>query len=478
MRFSYLFLFYFTFVFISPVYAQEVVALDSDYSKLPSNELLAKELTHLEEDIKNANQVTHKYGLSELFSYAKEKDATLLAAQARLEEKYAEKGIARSNLLPRMDAGAGLSKIDHTLLNYGSIAKKQGLYSAYNYSVTLAQPLFDGESWYGLKSADMRIQSAVADVLYAEQNLIQRLAEAYFNVIMAYNTEDVTRKERDRLIEVLKEAETKFRERTTDVVSVYEAKAALDAQEAKLVKATGERENLESELGRISGIRISASQIKAISSFEPIAPEPSEVSPWITYTLENHPTLIKARNELSVAENEVKRAYAGYLPTAQLYTSYSVKKGDAFLSELETEDYTYGVSLKFPVFEGFRTKSTVSAHVAMRKEASQNLKAYEDDLSKKTEIALSNVYANQRLYAALKKQLESALVQLKGVRKGRAIGTRTQTDLINAEQAYFKAEVELKNALCGDLILSIRLKAASGCLSVDEIVKLDKLLAD
>ncbi len=467
MPLLYLFLLY--FVFVLPAYAQEAMA--SDF-----NESFAKGFTQL--DDKNADQVTHNYGLLELFNLAKERDGTLLAAKARLEEKYAEKGIARSNLFPHIDTGASLSKIDHTLSNYGTTPKMQGLYSAYNYSVTLTQPLFDVESLYGFKSADMRIQSAVADVLYAEQNLIQRLAEAFFNVIIAYNTEDLTRKERDRLIEVLREAEAKFRERTTDIVSVYEAKAALDAQEAKLVKAIGERENLESELSRIAGIRISVRQIKAISSFVPASPEPSDASAWITYTLKNHPVLIKARNELSVAENEVKRAYAGYLPTVQLYSSYSVRKGDAFLSELKTEDFAYGVTLKMPVFEGFRTKSTVSAYAAMRKEASETLKAYEDDLCNKTEIAFSNVYANQRLYAALKKQLESALVQLKGVRKGRAIGTRTQTDLINAEQAYFKAEVELKNALCNDLILSIRLKAASGCLSIDEIIKLDKLLTD
>lgn len=426
------------------------------------------------EDAASINTPVQKYGIQELYRAAREKDAALLASKARLEAKHAEKTVARSYLLPRLDLSGGLSKIDHTLVNYYN-REVQGNYDSYSYGVALRQPLLDGVSWFGLKSADIRIRSTLAEVVEAEQNLMLRLTELYCKVLKATNEEKIAQKERDRLKELLKEAEAKFRERMGDVVSVYEAKAALDTQEARLVKARGEREILENELSRVAGIRVSSSSLKDIVLFEPKGPEPSDLKPWLDATLENHPILIKTREDLTLAENELKRAYASYLPTVQAVGSYSTNKGDAFLPELETRRWLYGVEMRFPLFEGGRTAGTVSASVARVKEATEKVKGYEEDLVKRTESAFLDLDLNLKLYSALKQQFESASIRLKGVRKGREIGTRTQTDLINAEQAFFKAETELQNALYENIILGIKLKIASGILSETEITEIEEL---
>lgn len=426
------------------------------------------------EDAASIHAPVEKYGVLELYRGAREKDAALLASKARLERRHAEKTVARSNLLPRLDLSGSVSRVDHTLLNYYN-GEKEGNFDAYSYGVALRQPLLDGVSWFGLKSADIRIRSALAEVVEAEQNLMLRLTELYCKVLKATNEEKITQKERDRLHELLKEAEAKFRERMGDVVSVYEAKAALDAQEARLVRARGEREILENELSRVAGIRVSSSSLKETILFEPKGPEPSDLNPWLDATLKNHPVLIKTREDLTLAENELKRAYASYLPTVQAVGSYTTNKGDAFLPELETRRWLYGVEMRFPLFEGGRTEGTVSASVAKVKEAKEILKGNEEDLVKRTESAFLDLDLNLKLYSALKKQFESASIQLKGVRKGREIGTRTQTDLINAEQAFFRAETGLRNAIYDNIILGIKLKIASGTLNETEILELERI---
>jgi len=428
------------------------------------------------EDAAAINAPVQKYGIQELYRAAREKDAALLASKARLEGKQAEKTVARSNLLPRLDLSGSLSKIDHTLLNYYN-REVEGKYDSYTYGVVLRQPLLDGVSWFGLKSADIRIRSTLAEVLEAEQKLMLRLTELYCRVLKALNEEKIAEKERDRLQELLKEAEAKFRERTGDVVAVYEAKAALDAQEARLVKARGEREILENELSRVAGIKVSSSSLKEAVLFEPRGPEPSDLKPWLEATLENHPVLIKTREDLALAENELKRAYATGLPTLQIVGSYSVNKGETFLPELETRRWLYGVEARFPLLEGGRTVGTVSASAARVREAKETVKGNEEDLVKRTEGAFLDLALNLKLHSALKKQFESASIQLKGVKKGREIGTRTQTDLISAEQAFFRAETELRNALYENIILGIKLKIASGTLGETEVVELERLLS-
>ena len=416
-----------------------------------------------------------KHGLLELYKSARERDAALWASMARLEERRAEKTVARSNLLPRLDASGSFSRMDHTLTNYYD-GEREGQFDAYSYGVTLRQPLFDGVSWFGLKSADVRIKSVLAEVLEAEQNLMLRVTELYYNVLKALKQEEIAQKERDRLHEVLRETEAKFGERMGDVVAVYEAKAALDSQDAKLVKARGDREVLENELSRLTGIQVSSSTLKDVVFFVPEGPRPAELNTWVEATLENHPVLIRVREDLTVAETDLKRAKAAYLPTANLVGSYSVNKGDFFLPELETERWLYGVEMRIPLFEGGRTAGGVSIAAARIKETKERLKGSEQELTKRVETAFLSLDLNVKLYKALKQQLESAEIQLKGVRKGREIGTRTQTDLINAEQAFFRAETELRSALYENIILGVRLKIASGTLNETEIVELERLL--
>jgi outer membrane protein len=412
-------------------------------------------------------------GILSLYRSAQAKDPSLGRARARVDSSVAEAEMALAVLLPRLDASAGISWINNTTVNYGT-GDIHGSYTGNNYGINLRQPLVQLPGVYGLSASRAGVRAAEATLSGAEQELIVRIAEAYFMILKSRTDESLFAEERKRLERVVEQAEAFLKSGTGDVIAVYEAKSRYDSSQADLVKAVNQRRLAQQHLASLVGRPVA--DVKELGSYEPTGPEPADLRWWLDTMWRNQPNLIQARETLDQAIDQKKAAMAGHAPVLQAIGGYNVNKGSTFLPDVETRQWSIGLNLSFPLYSGGETMARSRRAVAAETEQRHVLDATNEQLTQKLKEAFLTLEYNASLVKALRQKQVSAEQQLTAVTKGRAIGTRTAVDLLNAEQGYAVSRRDLSGAIYDNVFQRLQLKAAAGNLNEQDVAALEASL--
>ncbi len=407
--------------------------------------------------------------LWDLYLMAKAYDPALGGSQARVEARKADSDIIFSGLLPHVEASAGINHASHTLLNYGP-EEKQDSFLGHTYSVTARAPLLHVPTLYGLSEAAAGVRYAEAGVSAVRQNLMLRLAEAYFGLLKARTNEQIAGEEISRLKQVLKQAQSFLQEGTGDIIAVYEAQARLDSVVADHSHAENSLRLAEQKLTSIIGKPISG--IADYVPQQPKGPEPDHIDWWLATMAQQEPQIRQAQQGLAQAAEQRKAAKSEHLPTIQVSGGYAVSRGSAFLPEVETRQLFVGATLSLPLYSGGGTSARVRRATADEKERRYLLHEIQEKQSENVKLAFYNLRNNYSLINALQQRKASAEIQLQAVRKGRSIGTRSAIDVLNAEQAYSNALRDLKSALYDNIVRDLQLKAAAGISSETDLSSL------
>lgn len=408
------------------------------------------------------------WDLQELYKLAKAKDPGIGRADARLEVGHADKDIAWSALLPRVDASASTRQFWHSVKDYNNTNDGEGEYTGYSYNVTGRLPLFTMPSYFQLSSADAAVRSAKAGTRQAKQALILRLIDAYIKLLKARADEQLYRDELARVGKILEQAQAFLKAGTGDVIAVYEAKARIDSAAADLIKTEGQRRLAEQELTTLAGVPVSA--VKDLVVTMPHGPQPAEFEWWLETMQKQSPIILQAREDLHQAEYQRKASRAAHLPTLQATGGYTVDKGSTFLPKVETSQWYAGISISVPIYSGGETSARTRRAQAGESERRYILEDTEDQGIKRLNEAFLNLQYNISLVDAYRRKYESAELQLKATRKGREIGTRSAIDLLNAEQGYAVSKRDITAALYDNTQRKLELKAAAGILDEEDLL--------
>jgi outer membrane protein len=418
----------------------------------------------------NAGHASDLWGL---YQQAQDKDPTVGRATARLEGSKADQDYVLATLLPHVDSGGGVRRIFSTTLHYGP-RNIEGAYNGYNYNISSRIPLVHVPTWFNLSASGAGVRGAEAGLTSAKQDLIARLGDAYFTLLKAQADERLAREEIARTGKILEQAQAFLKAGTGDIIAVYEAKARLDSASADLVRAESSRKLAEQRLSAIAKTEVST--INDLGAFTLREPQPAGLDWWVSTMEKQHPDLIQARENLSQAEKQRKASRAGHLPVLQMSGGYDVSKGSTFLPEVETKQWYFGANISFPIFSGGETVAQTRRALAAESERRFMLDDVYEQQRAKLKEAYFNLQFNVSLITAYSKKKESMELQLDGVRKGRSIGTRSNIDLLNAEQSYATSLRDLKNAQYDNVVRSLQLKAAAGILSENDLTELNSAL--
>lgn len=412
--------------------------------------------------------------LWDLYLLAKSNDPAIGRSEARLAATRADSWIAISGLIPRLDASAGINQIDHTLINYGPKTLNSSFF-AHNYSFTVRFPLLHAPTYFNLAANFAGERRDEAGISNARQKLIVKLVDAYFGLLKAQQDKLIAQEEIERLKKVLEQSQAFLKAGTGDVIAVYEAQARLDSVVADLTRTEG--------LLRIAELKLSAivgRPVGAIADYlleRPRRPDPDDLDWWLTTMDNQEPQIIQAREGMSQANLQLKAAKAEFLPVIQASGGYNDSVGSAFLPEVETRQWFVGATVSLPIFSGGETAAKIRRATAVGSERRYMLEELREQLRDTLKQAFFNLRYNAGLITALEQKKRSAELQLTAVRKGRSIGTRSATDLINAEQAYSVAVRDLKNALYDNISRFIQLKGTAGILADEDLAEFRVILS-
>ena len=412
--------------------------------------------------------------LYELYEAARGFDAPYLAARAaadsaayRVEQVHARR---RPQLALGLSAGRGTSDSDR-----GDITSKSTAAD-----LTGTQSLFNRPLDIAIDQADKSLDVAKADVVAAEQDLIVRVAQAYFDVLAAQDTLETAQANKRAISEQLASAKRNFEVGTATITDTREAQARSDLATAQELQADNDlrakRIALDTLVGRSN---VSPKPLAVPADFAPLVP--GTVEEWVAPT-DTAPPVRRARVQYEVAQLETERARAARLPTVGL--SGSVGRGHTSVSPASPLTTTgsdtttsIGVRLDLPLFTGFETQNRIKETLQLEDQARNLLEAARRTQAQQARVAYFGVESLQAQVNALEAAEASSLLALEATQLGYKVGVRVNLDVLNAQTQLFNARRDLARARYDVLVNSLRLRQAAGTLMPDDVLKVNQLLA-
>ncbi|APV52299.1 hypothetical protein BWI17_05010 [Betaproteobacteria bacterium GR16-43] len=353
-------------------------------------------------------------------------------------------------------------------------------YTTQGASVSLSQPIFRLPNWIAISQAEKVVIQADARLADANQDLIVRTSQAYFDVLLAQDVVAFSGAQKEAFSQQLAQAKRNFEVGTATIVDTLEAQARYDQTAAQEIVNINDLEVKRRALEQIVGKPIDG----LVPVKEPLAlvsPEPNNIDAWTAAAEQSSLTLLAAQAQAEAAKQEVDRAKAGYLPTLDFSASYGVAKNPSAVQGLDGisptgRTGTIGIVLGVPIFEGGLTTSRVREAVALRDRADQDLENTRRSVIQATRTQFLNVTNGIAVVQAVERALASTQSQLESTILGRDVGVRTSVDVLNAQQQVFQARSNLQSARYLYLMNTLRLKAASGRLVEADLEAVNRTL--
>ena len=413
-------------------------------------------------------------GLTELYEAARAYDATYLAARAQAEAAEYRAAQAKSLGLPSLTANARgvASQID---LPSG----RSGDNNALQTNLNGRYPLFNKANQATMEQAERSLIASKAELESAEQDLIIRLAQAYFDVLAAKDTVALTKTSKAAILEQLASAKRNFEVGTATITDTREAQSRADLATAQEIAAENDLINRRIALAYLVGRR----NIDPLPLIAPVVLPtivPKNVEEWVTVADSVHPQVIRARTALEVAQLEINKARAGELPTVDAVASIGANyasSGSAQIIPGTTRTGTVGVELNWPLYTGGSVQNRIKETVSLEQRSREELDNALRTVAQNTRVAFFGVQSGEALVKALEAAESSSKLSLEATQLGYKVGVRVNIDVLNAQTQLFQTQRDLFKSRYDVLVGSLRLRQASGQLTPNDLLAVNSLLA-
>ncbi|MBT2324677.1 TolC family outer membrane protein [Variovorax paradoxus] len=394
-----------------------------------------------------------------------------------------EKAVQGSALFkPQVSLSASLTRVSEksTISTAAGSSQSGSSGNVRQVAVQLVQPLYNAKAT--ADSKQLHQQTELAEVGYrdAQQELVQRVAETYFNLLLARESLRVAQAEKAAVAMQRDRAQARFDVGRGKITDLQEAQARYDSVLAREVSAQSTLALREAQYRELTGAP--AAGLAALRpGFAPVPPQPDSLQAWQSKGLDRNTRVLVKQSELAIAEAEIgKYALAGR-PTLDLVASLSRQGQNGSLSPAVSPDSargaTIGVQLNIPLYTGGAISSRQRESIARKNQAEQELSSAQRDARLQVQDAYLAVKTGVARIAALEQSVLSARTALEATTLGRDVGSRTEVDVLDAQQRLFAAELDLAQATNDYLLGRIRLASAAGELDVGDLRDLNTYLA-
>ncbi|MDP2264655.1 MAG: TolC family outer membrane protein [Hydrogenophaga sp.] len=410
--------------------------------------------------------------LVEVFEAARGFDATILSARSQFDGNVARAAQARAGILPQagLSGGANWSRRD------SPTPQLDGSSNSQNVTLAASQPLYRPANQIANEQALLSLDVARAQLAAAEQDLIVRTTQSYFDVLAAQDTLAFVRAQKAAVSEQLAAAKRNFEVGTSTVTDSREAQARFDLVLAQEIAAENDLRVRRLVLDQLVGRNVTPRPLAAPVALPTI--EPADPEAWVARAEATHPTLLQATRALEIAQLETRKAEAGHKPTVDLVGQYQLARGPVqTFSNARTNTGTVGVQFNMPLFAGYAIQNRVRETLALEDRARTDLEGARRGINQATRSAYFGVLSGQGQVRALEAAEASSQSALDANQLGYQVGVRINIDVLNAQSQLFQTKRDLAVARYNVLLGGLRLKQASGQLTPADLQPVDALLA-
>lgn len=409
--------------------------------------------------------------LVEAYTLARDNDPAFKAAFYAHQAGQEFKALGRSNLLPVITASYSRYK-NHADIDFeNSLVSRteERDYTSQTASVQLRQPLinFDGYARYKQGVA----QTALSDQEFAirEQELILRVFNRYAAVLYAEDMLGLAKTKRAAYAAQKQANLFMFENGEGTKTDILESQAKYDLAEADIVEAQNILSDARASLNKVLGRKVENIQ-PLIEDFATLPIEPINMDKWETLALQTNLELAAERHSLEVAEQEVNRSKAAYMPRLDAVMSWNNNVSDT--TNTYNQDATVnsiGLQFTLPIYSGGATPARVSQSKANLLKAKAEFDEKANAISIELQKQFNLVLDSKLRLTALTTAVNSAQLLVKATHKSIKGGTRTNIDVLNAESQLFEAKGDLLLARYNYLQSYLNLKKVVGTLGFDDL---------
>ncbi len=347
-------------------------------------------------------------------------------------------------------------------------------YNTKGYSLTLTQALFNWSAFQTLSQASKQVAEAEATYRSAEQSLLYRVADAYFTVLYAQDTLQADIDARNSYQKQFLQAQKQFEVGLAAITDVRNAQASLDTAAATVIADQRALDSAKRSLGQIIGRPVQ--QIDGLKNDIPLAaPEPLAEDQWVSAALQDNPDLMTAFDTAEAARKSIEVYRGGYLPTLSLQGSVG-RQISSYELETDNIDDAIGVQLNWNIFQGGLVASQVRQAKATYKQTQAQYESERRVVDQGARDAYEQVISGIASVKADKQAVISNQTSLEASQVGLRVGTRTEVDVLTAQQALATAQRTYYEARYDYLRGVLSLKQEAGRLTENDLAGVDDLL--
>ncbi len=430
---------------------------------------------------------TPQQNLLELYQQAQSNDSLWAAAQsshAAIQEKLVQ---GRALTLPTVtfnaNAAHNQTDIDHTGGNGIFATNRSGFdkFETYSYSVNVNHPLYRKQNQIQYEETKTQVSQADEQLNAAKLDLMTRTAQAYFDVLLAQDKIDLIEAQKAAVTRQLEQAKANFEVGTATITDVHDAQARYDLLIAQEIAARNDLEirkrAIQAIIGQMPGQLASAKETLVVT-----IPAPQDMERWVDMAEQRSPQILYQQKALKLASQEIERAHAGHLPTLDIVGNFSDNRANGgSLEDLSGYDKSFkrgtlGLQLQIPIYQGGAISSRERESVISQQKAKDDVEQARRQIGLQTRQAYLNVASAVAQVKAYEQALASSQSSLDSTSLGYEVGVRTSVDVLNAQQQYFSAKRDLLQARYTWMNSVIKLKAAAGLLTEQDLAETSTML--
>ena len=430
--------------------------------------------------------------LLELYTAASGYDATYQSARLQADASVFRSEQTRALKRPSVNlVGKVGTEISEAFLSDPGVSSFNLEKSA---AVSAKHSLFNRANDFTITQSERAIDVARAQLAAAEQDLIIRVTQAYFDVLTAQDALDSVRASKAAIAEQLASAKRNFEVGTATITDTREAEARFDLARAQELAAENDLNDRRLALDQIVG-RTGVQPLRLLTPVQLPLLAPADVEQWVRQAEDNSPGLRQLRLALDVARLETEKARAGGLPTLAVAGSVGGKRThsrtDTSGVDLRTGIFgpqasnnnnkalTTSVGLEFsmPLYSGDSIQNRIKETLALEDKAASDLEAARRNVTQGTRTAYFGVGSLRARIAALEAAESSSKLALEATQLGYKVGVRVNLDVLNAQTQLYQAQRDLAKARYDLVVNSLKLRQAAGVLQPQDVNAVNGLLA-
>ena len=352
--------------------------------------------------------------------------------------------------------------------------------SAEQYALVARQPLLNRTLLTQSRQLDISADMAEIQWKAAKQQLVIRVAERYFDVLVADETLRLLKQQQTAVDFALNQAKDSFKLGSIPVTDTYEALARSETIKSQIMAAEMDLQIKQSMFADLTGL--GGNDLVALNL-------PSDTVHFSLPSIENcirdaalnNSDLLVQEKKLKVAKEEAEKHRALYAASVDLVAQMGYDRlhgsGDYGNAENTVNNRIIGIQLTIPLFTGGMRSAKYAEAVHLIDKSKSDGELMRQQIAIQIRTAWLGITVGESRLAALIQARKASAARLDATRLGHSEGDRTTLDLLNAENDSTSSELAVLQAQIAVEMNRLKLAQLNGNLDEGVLSSINNLLS-